>query len=811
MIKMLVAYSFLFFFLRAFAANDTITPSKSIRDGQTLVSANGIFELRFFSPGNSTMRYLGILYRNVASMTVAWVANRETPVIDHSGVLNVTSQGIVLLDGRARIVMSFETSRTMENPSVQLMDTGNLVVKDRNTDNLENLLWQSFDHPCDTLVPGMKLGRNFKTGTDRYLSSWKSTEDPAPGKFSLWIDPTGFPQLVLREGAAMHYRAGSWNGQGFTGTPPLTTNVPLCNFQFVLNETEVSYGCDTNGALVSRLWVDQSGLVQRSIRSQSEPEGWLRAYSAPVDQCDIYSFCGANALCMNSRSPVCACLQGFAPKSLKDWSSSNWSEGCIRKTQLSCTRGDEFFKYPRLKLPDTSNSWFNRNMSLKECADMCLKNCSCTAYANSDITGEGSGCLLWFSDLLDMKEYSDGGQDLYGRMSSSQPDRREKRLGFILGSVILMTMLVVGLILYIRKRKLKKKGMTNINLIKKYNNEGQKEDMELRVFDFACIATATDNFSSNNKLGEGGFGPVYKGTLVEGQEIAVKRLSKGSGQGMEEFRNEVTLIAKLQHRNLVKLLGCCIQADENMLIYEYMPNKSLDFFIFDQTRSNFLDWEKRINIIGGIARGILYLHQDSRMRIIHRDLKASNVLLDNDMNPKISDFGMARIFARDEVQANTNKVVGTYGYMSPEYAIDGLFSMKSDVFSFGVLVLEIVSGKKNWRFSHPDHDHNLLGHAWILWQENRALELAGDTLGDSCPPPEVLRCIHVGLLCVQQRPEDRPNMSSVVLMLGSQSSLPEPKQPGFFTERNLPEADSSSGNRQLSSTNEMTITEFEAR
>ncbi|KAJ4724312.1 receptor kinase 2 [Melia azedarach] len=235
--------------------------------------------------------------------------------------------------------------------------------------------------------------------------------------------------------------------------------------------------------------------------------------------------------------------------------------------------------------------------------------------------------------------------------------------------------------------------MTNINLIKNYNNEGRKEDMELRVFDFACIATATDNFSSNNMLGAGGFGPVYKRKLVEGQGIAVKRLSKGSGQGMEEFRNEVTLIAKLRHRNLVKLLGCCIQAEENLLIYEYMANKSLDFFIFDQTRSNFLPWERRINIIGGITRGILYLHQDSRMRIIHRDLKASNVLLDNDMNAKISDFGMARMFARDEIQANTNKVVGTYGYMSPEYAVDGLFSTKSDVFRFGVLVLEIVGGK----------------------------------------------------------------------------------------------------------------------
>ncbi|XP_050217236.1 LOW QUALITY PROTEIN: G-type lectin S-receptor-like serine/threonine-protein kinase SD1-1 [Mercurialis annua] len=219
--------------------------------------------------------------------------------------------------------------------------------------------------------------------------------------------------------------------------------------------------------------------------------------------------------------------------------------------------------------------------------------------------------------------------------------------------------------------------------------------MELPIFDLSTLMKATDNFSSLNKLGQGGFGRVYKGILIDGREIAVKRLSESSGQGPTEFKNEVIMISKLQHRNLVRLLGCCIQRDEKMLVYEFMPNKSLDFFIFDEMRIKFLDWDKRAHIIDGIARGLLYLHQDSRLRIIHRDLKASNVLLDKDMNPNISDFGMARIFGGDQTEANTNKVAGTFGYMSPEYAVDGLFSMKSDVFSFGVLVLEIVSGKKN--------------------------------------------------------------------------------------------------------------------
>ncbi|KAI7754298.1 hypothetical protein M8C21_024814, partial [Ambrosia artemisiifolia] len=228
---------------------------------------------------------------------------------------------------------------------------------------------------------------------------------------------------------------------------------------------------------------------------------------------------------------------------------------------------------------------------------------------------------------------------------------------------------------------------------------------------------ATGNFSASNKIGEGGFGPVYKGVLDDGREIAVKRLSETSQQGLDEFKNEVICIAKLQHRNLVKLLGYCIHQNELIMIYEYMLNKSLDFFLFDETKSLMLDWPQRFNIIQGMARGILYLHQDSRLQIIHRDLKAANILPDSDMNPKISDFGLARNFVGHDTVAKTKKVVGTHGYISPEYAVYGRFSIKSDVFSFGVIVLETVSGMRNREFVHEDHSDNLLGHAWRLYIE----------------------------------------------------------------------------------------------
>lgn len=299
---------------------------------------------------------------------------------------------------------------------------------------------------------------------------------------------------------------------------------------------------------------------------------------------------------------------------------------------------------------------------------------------------------------------------------------------------------------------------------------------EFLQFDFDTIVEATNNFSDDNKLGEGGFGEVYKGMFFNGQEIAVKRLSRSSGQGIEEFKNEVVLVAKLQHRNLVRILGFCLDGEEKMLIYEFMPNKSLDYFLFDRAKAQEISWPRRYKIIEGIARGMLYLHEDSRLRIIHRDLKASNILLDENLNPKISDFGMARIFGVDQTRGITNRVVGTLGYMSPEYAMHGEFSIKTDVYSFGVLVLEIITGKKVTSFRESGYAEDLLNYAWKKWNDGTPLELLDMTLRDSYSSVEVTRCIHVGLCCVQEDPDQRPSMQTVVLLLSSHSVTLEPPQ-----------------------------------
>ncbi|CAN1239373.1 G-type lectin S-receptor-like serine/threonine-protein kinase At4g27290 [Linum grandiflorum] len=819
---------------------DTLVPGQSLTDGQSIISARGSFHLGFYRPRNSSSRYLGIWYGpRVPRQTIVWVANRGAPISDTRGVLNFTARGIlVLFDGgrnngeNTTIWSSNVTRKPAVNLSVELLDSGNLVVKDGNSTVSGNFLWQSFDYPCDTLLPGMKIGKNFVTGKDTILTSWKSDDDPREGQFSLLVDPRGFPQLVVRDGGVNHYRLGSWNGNQFTGTPMLRPN-PLLKYEFVLNALEVYYMFEVNSSsLLSRLLMNQSGFVERSA-VYPEQITWRSLFSAPLDDCDNYAHCGAHETCnLMAGAPtcLCSCLDGFRPKSPEDWNLTKWSAGCVRKTPLSCNRNDGFLKYGGMKVPDTSSSLYIRSIHLSECEGLCLNNCSCTAYASSEISNRESGCLLWFGDLADIRGSADSGQDLYVKVAASEfahcTEKYRRSNGKKRVKIIVIPISVVGFILILlsicvilriqRRRRAPSPEETDEEEDEEDDEErmngGSSRDLELPLFQFATIVDATNNFSPNNKLGQGGYGPVYKGILKNGRTIAVKRLSKRSRQGTHEFKNEVVCIAKLQHRNLVKLLGCCIQSDERVLIYEYMPNKSLNFFIFDKRQSVLLDWPKRLHIINGIARGLLYLHQDSRLRIIHRDMKASNVLLDDEMNPKISDFGMARSFAGDESSANTKRIVGTYGYMSPEYAIDGLFSIKSDVFSFGVLVLEIISGKKNRGFSHTDHKLNLLGHAWMLHKEGRSHELADECIKDTCSNlAEVERAVHIGLMCVQQSPEDRPNMSSLVVMLSSEIELAQPKEPGFFTERDILEATSSMSKHEYSSSNKLSETLIDAR
>ncbi|BAF21793.1 cysteine-rich receptor-like protein kinase 6 isoform X1 [Oryza sativa Japonica Group] len=350
----------------------------------------------------------------------------------------------------------------------------------------------------------------------------------------------------------------------------------------------------------------------------------------------------------------------------------------------------------------------------------------------------------------------------------------------ILLPIIAAVNLVVCFCVWRRKRPvITKAKQTNANY---YAEADDVDSVDSMLMDISTLRAATGDFAESNKLGEGGFGAVYKGVLPDGNEIAVKRLSKSSTQGVQELKNELALVAKLRHKNLVSFVGVCLDQHERLLVYEFVPNRSLDLILFDTEKREKLDWEKRYRIINGVARGLQYLHEDSQLKVVHRDLKASNILLDANMNPKISNFGLARIFGQDQTQAVTNRVVDTYGYMAPEYMMRGNYSVKSDAFSFGVMVLEIVTGRKNNDFYNNSHQsEDLLNTIWERWMAGTVDEMVDPAMSRYVSASDVRKCVHVALLCVQENPADRPVMSSVVMMLDSETvSLQVPSKPAFF-------------------------------
>ncbi|KAL9346782.1 hypothetical protein Peur_061635 [Populus x canadensis] len=775
--KLFLLFSLITLHFSSCTSQESLKTNQTIKEGDLLISKGDIFALGFFSPGSSTNRYLGIWYHKIPEQTVVWVANRNDPIIGSSGFLFINQYGNLVLygnDDQKLLVWSTNVS-VEENDTceAQLLDSGNLILVRKRS---RKIIWQSFDYPTNIGLPGMKLGLDRKVGTDRFLTSWRSADDPGIGDFSIRINPNGSPQFFLYNGTKPITRAPPWPWRSQTG---------IFKSVFVNGPDEIY--CEStvpDGYYPVRLIVDHLGLVKLLTWRESDGQ-WKDYWKSPLLQCDYYGYCGAYSTCeiANYNKFGCACLPGFEPKYPMEWSARDGSGGCVRKrlqTSSVCDHGEGFVKVEKVILPDTSAAaWADMSKSRADCELECKKNCSCSAYAVIVIPGKGDGCLKWYKELVDIKYDGSESHDLYVRVDAYElagnkrklNGSREKTMLAILAPSIALLSFLISLSSYLRLKKRAKKG-TELQV--------NRNSTESECFKLSTIMAATNNFSPANELGQGGFGSVYKGLLANGLEVAIKRLSRSSRQGIEEFKNEVMVISKLQHRNLVKLLGYCNQDGEQLLIYEYLPNKSLDSFLFHESRRLLLDWRKRFDTIVGIARGILYLHQDSRLRIIHRDLKCSNILLDAEMNPKISDFGMAKIFEGNQTEDRTRRVVGTYGYMSPEYVVFGNFSAKSDVFSFGVMLLEIVSGKKNNRFYQQNPPLTLIGYVWELWREDKALEIVDPSLTELYDPREALKCIQIGLLCVQEDATDRPSMLAVVFMLSNETEIPSPKQPAFL-------------------------------
>ncbi|XP_039072012.1 G-type lectin S-receptor-like serine/threonine-protein kinase At4g27290 [Hibiscus syriacus] len=398
------------------SATDTLAPTQSIRYGSsTLVSPGQTFELGFFSTGESNKYYLGIWYKRFSD-TVVWAGNRENPVIDSHAFLNISGTGnLFIFEAQNIMIWSTNSSRSAKNPVAQLLDSGNLVVKD---DDTESYLWEVFDFPSDTQLAGMKLGRNLKTGVNRYLTARKGVDDPSPGDFTYGVDHNGFPQFILREGMKKRFRGGPWNELSFSGLPmqvrPLIVHVVVVNTEEVYNTYEV-----TDKSVISRFTVNESGLLQRLVLYENTSE-WTNMLTLQNDLCDNYARCGPNGICKINQRPICECLEGFVPRSEREWRVLNWTGECVRSTPLDCQEREEFLQIENVKLPDLLDFKLDERLNLEDCRAECLKNCSCTAYANSN--HNGSGCLMWFGELIDIREYiaQQFEQNIYVRLPASE-------------------------------------------------------------------------------------------------------------------------------------------------------------------------------------------------------------------------------------------------------------------------------------------------------------------------------------------------------------------------------------------------------
>ena len=417
--------SFILFilFFKICTSSDTLTTNQSIKDGQSLISKHNNFAFGFFSPGNSSFKYLGIWYVKVTPKTVVWVANRNAPINDSSGVLIINHYGdLVLHDGNYRPLWSTNVSvqdQATNSLEAQLLDSGNLVLVQ---DNNKKVLWQSFDHPTDTLLPNMKLGLNLITGTNVFLTSWKSKDDPGTGNYSYKMNPNGSPQIFLYKGSTPYWRSGPWP---YPSTPHKIASSSE-EYNFVNNQDEISFSYSVDDpSIMTREVLDNTGLLQKLVWDDGVHR-WKELWSAPKERCENYGQCGSFSKCSpdNVNRFECTCLPGYEPKSPRDWDLRDGSEGCVRRNSgfSMCKNGEGFVKLEHLNPPDSSfdAAWIGMSMSSSECEQACLTNCSCTAFSSINIDGKGTGCLAWYGELVDILQYTDVGPDLNVRVDATE-------------------------------------------------------------------------------------------------------------------------------------------------------------------------------------------------------------------------------------------------------------------------------------------------------------------------------------------------------------------------------------------------------
>ncbi|KAL6864685.1 hypothetical protein ACP4OV_015836 [Aristida adscensionis] len=788
-------------------AGDTLRAGQALGTGDKLVSSNGKFALGFFQPHigkplpNNTITspgwYLGIWFNKIPVFTTVWVANRDRPITEPQlklTQLKISSNGdlavILTKAGTESIVWStthIATQTSQGNTSAVLMNSGNLALVAASPLNASVQLWQSFDYPTDVGLPGAKLGWNKATGLNHEYISKKSLIDPSLGSYSIKLNADGVVILRRRSHPSVEYWSWSSENMSYKLIAVLKSLVAMDSrtkglFEpvYVNNKTSgelyFTYTSSDESSSVIVL-IDVTGQVKLNVWSKAR-QSWETIYAQPNDPCDAYATCGTFTVCYDNSQTPCACMESFSQKSPQDWELGDRTGGCIRNTALDCTdKGntssstDVFHPIARVTLPYHPQN-IEGVTSQSECEQACLNDCSCTAYSyNSSI------CAVWHGELLEVK-LNDGTDNtyedvLYLRLAAkdSQSLRKPQRKPVVGVIVTVASIITFGLLMFVA-------------LLMIWRNKHKCCGVPLRssqciggvtAFRYTDLDRATKSFSE--KLGGGGFGSVFKGVLSDSTSIAVKRLD-GVLQGEKQFRAEVSSVGLIQHINLVKLIGFCCKGDKRLLVYEHMLNGSLDAHLF-QSNATLLNWSIRYQIAKGVAKGLSYLHQSCRECIIHCDIKPENILLDASFVPKIADFGMAAFVGRDFSRVLTT-FRGTIGYLAPEWLSGVAITPKVDVYSFGMVLLEIISGMRNSPESHISSGHRV---AYFPVQvinklhEGDVQSLVDPQLRGEFNLEEAERACKVACWCIQDNEFDRPTMGEVVRVLEGLQELDMPPMP----------------------------------
>ncbi|RLN28864.1 G-type lectin S-receptor-like serine/threonine-protein kinase [Panicum miliaceum] len=766
-------------------ATDVITATQPLSGQQKLVSQGGKFALGFYQPGGGPQAkwYIAIWYNKVPKVTPVWIANREMPISDPaSSVLTIWTDGnLVLLNKSRSIVWSSNTTITAgaSNTTVVavLLNTGNLVLA--YASNTSNMIWQSFDHPTDTQLPGMKFGRNKVTGVSDRQVSWRNHTDPSPGIFSIVMDPNIEAQyLFIWNNSWPYFTPGKFNPQtgAFSGIPAMTAiSQPhsIYSYDYVNNDKEEYFLLtikDDN--IFLRTVIDPSG-QQKGMVWLEQKQDWMLYFAQP-SLCSVYSSCGAFSWCAMDSVPMCSCLRGFSARSPTEWKSGNYTGGCTRNVALPCSLSsgssmpsmsrrheeDRFYIIKNVRLPDGSETV--QAASKSDCEVACLNNCSCLAYSYNGT------CSFWHIDLMNLQQDPDNkGDSIFIRLPASEIPRTKSTRGRTIGVVIVVSALTLGVCLMAVSRLVRRRrriqGLHNIGV-------------NLIAFRYKDLQLITKNFS--DKLGGGSFGSVFKGVLQDGTAVAIKKL-EGVHQGEKQFRAEMSTIGKIHHVNLIRLLGFCSEREHRLLVYEYMPHGSLDGCLFKTSSDDVLPWNMRYQIAIGIAKGLTYLHDKCRDCIIHCDIKPQNILLDASFAPKVSDFGLAKLLGRDFSRVMTT-MRGTIGYLAPEWISGTAITAKADVFSYGMMLFEIISRRRNVEFGkqHMDKFFPILVAEKIQEGDVKAV-LDVDMRGDA-NLEELKRACMVACWCVQEDESSRPNMGAVVQMLEGLLQINMPPVPRYL-------------------------------